>query len=68
MEQTEYLQILLDAAGFETRLKRNAYLSRECGREIKYLEDMTQVERHRLIEELKERRNRDRPEREDDRG
>ncbi len=54
--QQEYLAILLNDVGFGTRLQRNDYLSGEVERDIKYLDELTFDEAHRLIKELKARR------------
>ena len=57
--QQEYMDQLFSEIGFD-RLNRNLYLSDECEREIHYLDDLTRTEAGRLIEELEERRDRDR--------
>lgn len=53
----DYLTILLNDF-FGTRVQRNGYLSREADREIRYVDELTFDETKRLIEELKDRRNR----------
>jgi hypothetical protein len=50
-----YFEELLRRAGFISRLERNLYLSRETERDIKFLDELTYNEVHRLISELEER-------------
>lgn len=57
--QINFLEILFGDLGF-TRYQRNAYLSREMGREIGYLDDLTVKEASLLITALKEKKE-DRP-------
>lgn len=75
MTSQEFLDILLNDTGFDTRLKRNAFLTGEVGREVKYLDDfdpqsaphgLTQRERSRIIDELRERRDRGKAQPEED--
>lgn len=42
-KQQSYLQILFDDLGF-SRAGRNAFLSREIGREISYLDELSNIE------------------------
>lgn len=66
MTQAEYIEILLNDCGIDTRKARNAYLSSLFGRRIEYLDDlddsrapygMTSVERSRAIEALKDKKD-----------
>jgi hypothetical protein len=52
-----FLDNLFNDVGFTTRVQRNAYLSRELGREIKFLDDLTFEEGRSVINTLKERRD-----------
>ena len=52
--QISYLEDLLTGRGFDTRLKRNDWMSNRAGREVKYLEELTVKEASELIEELVE--------------
>jgi hypothetical protein len=56
MTQDEYIELLCNDLGLDTRIRRNAFISREFGREVKYLDELTGNERHRLVEMLKDRR------------
>jgi hypothetical protein len=56
MTQSEYLEILLSDCGFDTRAKRNDFLTLRVGRTVKFLDDMNSYEKHQMIELLKERK------------
>lgn len=56
IRQQKTLEDLL-ANFFFDRVQRNGYLSRECQREIKYLDEVSKQEAQRLIAELIDRRN-----------
>jgi len=55
MTQNEYLEILLNDCGFDTRAKRNDFVSLCIGRRISYLDDMKLYEKSQMIDLLKER-------------
>lgn len=55
--QTKFLEILLNQLGFSSRLSRNDYLSRQCSREIKFLDDLSKSEASTIISELQARRD-----------
>jgi hypothetical protein len=52
--QLKWLTDLLVDCGFGDRAQRNAYLSSELGREIKYLDDLKIHEASKLIDVLRE--------------
>lgn len=52
MTREEYLEVLFDDLGF-TREQRNAYLTAETGRKVRYLDDLEGAEQSRFIEALK---------------
>lgn len=52
-KQIEYLEILFIDCGF-SRENRNAWLSANTGRDIKYLDQLTKEEASKFISELKE--------------
>lgn len=52
MNREEYLQILFDDLGF-TRDQRNAWLSKETGRKIRYLDDLSGAEQSGCLDKLK---------------
>ncbi len=54
--QQKYLEILLNDCGFTTRIQRNAYLTSEAGREIKFLDELMFVEATELIQALVKKR------------
>lgn len=51
-KMADYLQILLEDAGYHTRRDRNEHLSDVVGREIKFLDELTFDEGRELIEGL----------------
>ena len=51
--QQNYLEILLNERGFD-RVRRNAWLSGETGKEIHFLDDLSKAEASRMIDLLKE--------------
>jgi hypothetical protein len=53
MTRLEYLEILLIDCGFNTRVQRNAYLSRLFQKEVKYLDELTPAQQSGLINTLK---------------
>lgn len=53
MSREEYLQILFDDFGY-TRAMRNALLSHETGRQVRYLDQLTAQEQSRFIDFFKE--------------
>jgi hypothetical protein len=53
-KQIEYINDLLIDVGYADRTKRNAYLSAEMEREIKYVDDLTVEEASRIIQQLKD--------------
>lgn len=65
--QLNFLEILFNDCGFD-RKQRNAFIRRELGRDVNYLDELTGAEAHRFITALKERRDDRNPkqEREDD--
>lgn len=54
-KQINFLEILFNDLGFD-RKNRNAFLSRELGREVHYLDDLTIAEASRFINALLERK------------
>ena len=58
MTQIDYAAILLSDCGFVTLKQRNAYLTRECGRKVKYLDELDKKELSTLIDILKVRKAR----------
>jgi hypothetical protein len=56
MTQEEYILLLFNDLGIDTRVGRNAYLSREFNRPIAYLDELTTQERSQLIGILKDHR------------
>jgi hypothetical protein len=52
--QQNYLEILLNDRGFQTRAQRYAWLSLEIGRTIDYLDELSKAEASMLISKLKE--------------
>lgn len=52
--QIEYLEILLNDCGYDTRAQRNGFLSDRAGREIKFLDEITKAEASAMISELKD--------------
>lgn len=52
-KQTKYLEGLFEACGF-TRISRNAWLTREVNREIRFIEDISSFEVSHCIDRLKE--------------
>lgn len=58
--QIEFMENLFNETGFDSRLQRNSWLSRELGREIKYLDEITVAEAITVIDELKDIRDRNR--------
>lgn len=61
-QQVAYLGSLLANEGFTTLAQRNGYLSRTVKREIHYPDEVTKAEASKLINELEERRDRDKSE------
>jgi enolase len=59
--QLKYLDSLFLDCGFSERSKRNVYLTTECDRPIKYPEELTKVEATRIISELVELRDKNKP-------
>ena len=55
--QTSFLATLFIDCGFHTRVQRNAWLSSEIGREIRYMDDLTVAEASKMIDALKEMRD-----------
>ena len=65
-KMTAYIDGLCISCGLaETRIRRNAWISGFVGREIKYLDEMTMQEGHRVIAELEVRRGESRFSRDD---
>ena len=65
MTQAEYIEILLNDCGIDTRKTRNAWLSSVIGREVKYLDEYhvekapfgtTSGERSLIINTLKDKK------------
>jgi hypothetical protein len=56
--QVRYLDGLLIDIGLSNLVPRNAYLSRETNRDIQHIDQLTKMEASRLIDELKERKDR----------
>jgi hypothetical protein len=54
-----FLENLLNDCGFSTRVQRNAWLTSEVDRDIKFLDELTFSEASRLINVLKERKEQD---------
>jgi hypothetical protein len=54
--QNEYLEILFQDCGIDTRARRNDFYTVRVGREIKYLDDLQSHEKSLLINELKDRK------------
>ena len=52
--QVKYLEILFNDNGFSMKEQRNAYLSAEFSRRIKFLDELTKDEASRIINILKE--------------
>ncbi len=64
--QTNYLEILFGDLGF-TRAQRNAWLTREVGRTVGYVDELTITEASALIGQLKAMKDERKPDpREDD--
>jgi hypothetical protein len=60
--QVKYIEGLLIDCGYGGSIvQRNAMLSREFERDIKYIQELTTVEASRLIEQLKDQKNRNKP-------
>lgn len=55
--QNKFLELLLNDCGYRTRGLRNECLSREVGRTVRYLDDLSFAESSRLIESLTLRRD-----------
>jgi hypothetical protein len=53
--QMNYLEILFGDLGFD-RAARNAFMSQELGRHIRFLDELTVGEARRMITELKKRK------------
>lgn len=51
--QRDYLDILLNDAGYSNRLARNDFVSLRAGRTIGYLDQLTTKEASEIISELK---------------
>ncbi|HKT90102.1 MAG TPA: hypothetical protein VJQ59_16775 [Candidatus Sulfotelmatobacter sp.] len=56
MTQIEYLELLFNDCGFDTRAARNDFCSLRARRPIKYLDELNSYERSQLINELKDRK------------
>lgn len=67
MTQLEYLEVLLNDCGFNSRVKRNDYLSRLFGKDVKYLDQLTSGQRSGLVNKLKEMKAQNKPDIKDDR-
>lgn len=52
-QQQRYLEILLNDCGFGERVQRNAYLSGELDRDIRFLDNLTLYESSKMIGLLK---------------
>jgi hypothetical protein len=55
-----FLESLLQDCGFRDRTQRNAYLSGETGRDVRFVDGLTFDEAHRLIGKLEARRTEER--------
>jgi hypothetical protein len=55
--QLKWLADLLIDCGFSDRKQRNAYLSSELGREIKFLDDLKISEASEMIDKLREKKD-----------
>jgi hypothetical protein len=66
--QISFLEILLNDCGFGVRSTRNAFVSAECDRDIRFLDELTLGEASQLISDLKRRReeNKKKPRVDDD--
>lgn len=53
VKQIEYIEILFNDVGFDTRIKRNDFISNLLGYQVKYLDDLTSNEASEVIEQLK---------------
>ena len=58
--QCKFLENLLTDCGFGTRVQRNAYLTRECKREVRFLDEISREEAKTLIGQLLDQRDRGR--------
>lgn len=52
--QLDYLEILLNDAGYGTRARRKDWIGNRVHREVKFLDELSRMEASKLIEELKE--------------
>lgn len=52
--QINYLQLLLNDIGLDTRVKRNDFISNLLGFKIEYLDDIPKTEVSNIIEALKQ--------------
>lgn len=51
-KQIDFIESLCIDCGFDTRAKRNDFVSRVCNREVKYLDGLAILEASMVIEEL----------------
>lgn len=51
--QINYIEILSNDVGLDTRAKRNDFISIRVGREIKFLDELTKIEASQIIVELR---------------
>lgn len=54
MTQLEYISILWQECGFDTHVSRSGFMSREFGREVKFVDDLDSREKSLLITALKD--------------
>lgn len=64
--QISYLEILFNDCGFNTRQKRNDYLTQRCARVIRFLDQLSLEEASGFITDLKDRKEELREETNDD--
>lgn len=54
MTQNEYLEILFQDCGIDTRAKRNDWIDLRVYHKVQYLDDLSTAEKSMLIEMLKD--------------
>ena len=53
-KQIDYIEILCNDVGFDTRVKRNDFISNLLGYKVKFLDDLAGLEASQVIQALKE--------------
>jgi len=53
-KQIDYIEILCNDVGFDTRIKRLDFISNLLGYQVKYLDDLALPEASQVIEKLKD--------------